>query len=108
MIHGFVDSENLLEKKNDFGILKADFPIIRRKALKHSAVALGLLSLSALAVEKESNDFWDTTGYETAQPTVQYAPEELAIDVEDSVPAYSPVLAVFDSYSQRGLTFVIR
>ena len=76
--------------------------------MKYSAVALGLLSLSALAVEKESNDFWDTTGYETAQPTVQYAPEELAIDVEDSVPAYSPVLAVFDSYSQRGLTFVIR
>jgi hypothetical protein len=108
VIHGFVDSENLLEKKNDFGILKADFSNQRRRALKHSAVALGLLSLSALAVEKESNDFWDTTGYEKAQPIVQYAVAELAIGVEDSVPACSPVLAVFDSYSQRGLTFVIR
>ena len=108
MIHGFVDSENLLEKKNDFGILKADFSNQRRRALKHSAIALGLLSLSALAVEKESNDFWDTTGYEKAQPIVQYAVAELAIGVEDSVPACSPVLAVFDSYSQRGLTFVIR
>ena len=76
--------------------------------MKHPAVALSLLSLSVFAVERVSNDFWDTTGYETTQPIVQYAAAELAIGVEDSVPACSPVLAVFDSYSQRGLTFVIR
>lgn len=76
--------------------------------MKHPAVALSLLSLSVFAVERVSNDFWDTTGYETTQPTVQYAAEELAVDVEDSVPVYTPALAVFDSYSQRGLTFVIR
>ena len=76
--------------------------------MKHPAVALSLLSLSVFAVERVSNGFWDTTGYETAQPIIQYTAEELAIDVEDSVPAYSPALAVFDSYSQRGLTFVVR
>lgn len=68
---------------------------------------LSCAALSALD-NTVSNAFWDTTGYVNAVPVVQTCSAEQEISSVDSVPAYTRVLAMFDSHDQRGLTFIVR
>lgn len=73
-------------------------------------LSLPLLSCAALSAldNTVSNAFWDTTGYVNAVPVVQTCSAEQEISSVDSVPAYTRVLAMFDSHDQRGLTFIVR